>query len=79
MEGIILDDVRRRLSALHSYSGRSILLRISTSMGTESLIGAAAGGAFAGSTFAEVLKLLLGLILRRRRIQGVLAVRLTPE
>jgi uncharacterized membrane protein YfcA len=32
-------------------------------MGAESLTGAAAGGAFAGSTSAEVLKLLLGLIL----------------
>ena len=43
--------------------GRSTLLRIGTPMGAESLIGAAAGGAFAGSTSAEVLKLLLGLIL----------------
>jgi uncharacterized protein len=43
--------------------GRSTLLRIGTQMGAESLIGAAAGGAFAGSTSAEVLKLLLGLIL----------------
>jgi uncharacterized protein len=42
---------------------RSTLLRIGTPMGAESLIGAAAGGAFAGSTSAEVLKLLLGLIL----------------
>jgi uncharacterized protein len=42
---------------------RSTLFRIGTPMGTESLIGAAAGGAFAGSTSAEVLKLLLGLIL----------------
>jgi uncharacterized membrane protein YfcA len=41
----------------------STLLRIGTPMGIESLIGAAAGGAFAGSTSAEVLKLLLGLIL----------------
>jgi uncharacterized membrane protein YfcA len=32
-------------------------------MGFESLVGAAAGGAFAGSASAEVLKLLLGLIL----------------
>jgi uncharacterized protein len=43
--------------------GRSTLLRIGTPMGAESLIGAAAGGAFAGSTSAELLKLLLGLIL----------------
>jgi uncharacterized protein len=43
--------------------GRSTLLRIGAPMGAESLIGAAAGGAFAGSTSAEVLKLLLGLIL----------------
>jgi uncharacterized membrane protein YfcA len=32
-------------------------------MGVESLVGAAAGGAFAESTSAEMLKLLLGLIL----------------
>ena len=31
--------------------------------GIESLVGAAAGGAFAGSASAEALKLLLGLIL----------------
>jgi uncharacterized membrane protein YfcA len=43
--------------------GRSTLLRIGTPMGIESLVGAAAGGAFAGSTSAELLKLLLGLIL----------------
>ena len=43
--------------------GRATLLRIGTPMGTESLIGAAAGGAFAGTTSAEVLKLLLGIIL----------------
>jgi uncharacterized protein len=42
---------------------RSILLRIGAPMGVESLIGAAGGGAFAGSTSAEALKLLLGLIL----------------
>jgi hypothetical protein len=40
--------------------GRSTILRIGTPMGAESLVGAAAGGAFAGSTLAEVLKLLLG-------------------
>ena len=43
--------------------GRSTLLRIGLPMGIESLVGAAAGGAFAGSTSAEVLKLLLGFIL----------------
>ena len=32
-------------------------------MGIESLIGAAAGGAYAGSASAEMLKLLLGVIL----------------
>ncbi len=42
---------------------RSTLLRIGTPMGIESLVGAAVGGAFAGSTSAEALKLLLGLIL----------------
>jgi uncharacterized membrane protein YfcA len=50
----------RRLGML---PGRSTLLRIGTPMGIESLVGAAAGGAFAGTTSAEVLKLLLGLIL----------------
>lgn len=43
--------------------GRSTLLWIGVPMGMESLVGAAAGGAFAGSTSAEVLKLLLGFIL----------------
>ncbi len=43
--------------------GRSILLWIGVPMGVESLVGATAGGAFAGSTSAEALKLLLGLIL----------------
>jgi uncharacterized membrane protein YfcA len=43
--------------------GRSTLLRVGLPMGVESLVGAAAGGAFAGSTSAELLKLLLGLIL----------------
>jgi uncharacterized membrane protein YfcA len=42
---------------------RATLLRIGAPMGTESLIGAAAGGAFAGTTSAEVLKLVLGIIL----------------
>jgi len=42
---------------------RGTLLRVGLPMGIESLVGAAAGGAFAGSTSAEVLKFLLGLIL----------------
>ena len=42
---------------------RAILLRIGAPMRTERLIGAAAGGAFAGTTSAEVLKLMLGIIL----------------
>ena len=59
-------------------SGRSTLRRIGTQMGAESLIGAAAGGAFAGSTSPELLKLLLGLIAYCRRVQGVLATRMRP-
>jgi uncharacterized membrane protein YfcA len=43
--------------------GTLAALRIGSPMGAESLIGAAVGGAFAGSTSTEVLKLLLGLIL----------------
>jgi uncharacterized membrane protein YfcA len=42
---------------------RTTLLRIGAPMGIESLVGSAAGGAFAGTTSAEVLKLLLGCIL----------------
>jgi len=42
---------------------RSTLLRICIPMGVESFVGAAGGGAFAGSASAELLKLLLGLIL----------------
>lgn len=42
---------------------RSTLLRIGLPMGVESFVGAAAGGAFAGTTSAEVLKLMLGVIL----------------
>jgi uncharacterized membrane protein YfcA len=42
---------------------RSTLLWVGGPMGAESLIGAATGGVFAGSTSAEVLKLLLGVIL----------------
>jgi uncharacterized membrane protein YfcA len=50
----------RRLGLLPN---RATLLRIGMPMGVESLVGAAAGGAFAGSTSAEVLKFLLGVIL----------------
>ena len=42
---------------------RSTLLRIGLPMGIESFVGAAVGGAFAGTTSAEVLKLILGGIL----------------
>jgi uncharacterized membrane protein YfcA len=52
-----------RYSRMGLLPGRSTLWRIGVPMGIESLVGAAAGGAFAGSTSAEVLKLLLGLIL----------------
>jgi uncharacterized membrane protein YfcA len=52
-----------RYSRMGLLPGRPTLLRVGLPMGIESLIGAAAGGAFAGSTSAEVLKLLLGLIL----------------
>jgi uncharacterized membrane protein YfcA len=41
----------------------STLIRVGLPMGVESLIGAAAGGAFAGSASGEFLKLLLGLLL----------------
>lgn len=52
-----------RYSRMGMLPGRSTLLWVGVPMGVESLVGAAAGGAFAGSTSAEVLKLLLGLIL----------------
>ena len=52
-----------RYSRMGLLPGRSTLVRFGLPMGIESLVGAAAGGAFAGSTSAEVLKLLLGLIL----------------
>ncbi len=52
-----------RYSWMGLLPGRSTLLRVGLPMGFESLVGAAVGGAFAGSTSAEVLKLLLGLIL----------------
>jgi len=52
-----------RYSRMGLLPGRSTLLRVGLPMGIESLVGAAAGGAFAGSTSGEVLKLLLGPIL----------------
>jgi uncharacterized membrane protein YfcA len=52
-----------RYSRMGLLPGRSTLLRVGLPMGIESLVGAAAGGAFAGSASAEALKLLLGLIL----------------
>lgn len=42
---------------------RPTLLRVGLPMAIESLIGAVVGGAFAGSTSAEALKLLLGVVL----------------
>jgi uncharacterized protein len=50
----------RRMGLLPS---RDTLLRIGLPMGAESLVGAAAGGVFAGSASAQMLKLLLGVIL----------------
>lgn len=52
-----------RYNRMGLMPGRSILLRVGLPMGIESFVGAAAGGAFAGSASAEVLKLLLGVIL----------------
>jgi uncharacterized membrane protein YfcA len=52
-----------RYSWMGLLPGRSTLLRVGLPMGIESLIGAVAGGAFAGSASSEALKLLLGLIL----------------
>jgi uncharacterized protein len=52
-----------RYRCMGLFPGHSTLLRVGLPMGAESLVGAAAGGIFAGSTSAEVLKLLLGLIL----------------
>jgi uncharacterized membrane protein YfcA len=52
-----------RYSRIGLLPSRSTFLRVGLPMGAESLVGAAAGGVFAGSTSAEVLKLLLGLIL----------------
>jgi uncharacterized membrane protein YfcA len=58
-----------RYSRMGLLPGRSTLWRIGLPMGLESLVGAAAGGAFAGWTCAEVLKLLLGLILIAAALQ----------
>ena len=52
-----------RYGRMKLLPGRSTFLRIGLPMGVESFFGAAAGGAFAGTTSAEVLKLLLGAIL----------------
>jgi uncharacterized membrane protein YfcA len=52
-----------RYSRMGPLPSRTALLRIGTPMGVECLIGAAAGGVFAGTTSAEVLTLLLGAIL----------------
>jgi uncharacterized protein len=52
-----------RYSRMGLLPGRSTLLRVGLPMGIESLVGAAAGGAFAEATSAEVLRFLLGLIL----------------
>ncbi len=52
-----------RYSRLGRLPRRRTLLWIGLPMGAESLVGAAVGGAFAGSAPAEILKLLLGFIL----------------
>jgi len=52
-----------RYGGMGLLPSRNTLLRVGVPMGTESLIGAAAGGAVAGSTSTELLKLLLGVIL----------------
>jgi uncharacterized membrane protein YfcA len=49
------------------------LLSVGVPMGIESLVGAAAGGAFAGSTSAEVLKFLFGLVLIAAALGALLA------
>jgi uncharacterized membrane protein YfcA len=58
--------------------GRSPLLRIGAPMGAESLVGGTAGAAFAGSTSAEAPEAAAQADPCRRRIQGVLAARMTP-
>ena len=52
-----------RYSRMGLFPVRSTLLRVGLPIGIESLVGAATGGAFAGSTSAEVLKLMFGVIL----------------
>lgn len=52
-----------RYSRLGILPKRRVLLRVGLPMAAESLVGAAVGGAFAGSTPAEVLKVMLGVIL----------------
>jgi uncharacterized protein len=52
-----------RYSRMGLLPGCSTLLRIGLPMGIESFVGAAGGGAFAGTTSAGLLKLLLGAIL----------------
>jgi uncharacterized membrane protein YfcA len=52
---------------------RTTMIRVGLPMGIESLVGAAAGGAFAGSASAEVLKLLLGAILIAAAVKAFLA------
>ena len=54
---------RFRYSRMKLIPSRSTLLGIGLPMGTESLVGAAAGGAFAGTTSAEALKIMLRVIL----------------
>jgi hypothetical protein len=49
------------------------LLRLGVPMGIESLVGAAAGGAFAGSTSAEVLKFFARSGSDRRCAESLLA------
>lgn len=52
-----------RYGRMSLLPARSTLVRIGLPIGVESFVGAAAGGMFAGTTSAEVLKLLLGVIL----------------
>ena len=55
--------------------GRSTLLRVGMPMGIESLVGAAAGGAFAGSTTAELPEASAWYYPDRHGAEGVLASR----
>jgi uncharacterized protein len=52
-----------RYGRMGMLPSRRTLLNVGVPMAAESFVGAAAGGAFAGSTPAELLKLLLGVIL----------------